>query len=259
MIKILKVINIARVQLIMRKTSHMWIFVVFIQPLLYLFMIWMILKGSDRKIYTVDTIIGAGMMGTWSSILFSSGADIERERQWGTLEMLVGSPTSLSTIIMGKALTNSFSGIFSMILAYLTILSFNQQVIIKHPLLFCLTLIITLISVSAIGMIVCTLFTLSRAARGLINIMETPIFLLSGIMFPITILPFWSRPASYILSLTWGIEALKKTSGGINNWADYKMDLAILIVLTIFYIILSLWLFKIVENKAKKSATLGVF
>ncbi|HYF82460.1 MAG TPA: ABC transporter permease [Clostridia bacterium] len=255
-----KIIHIAKIQLVMRTTSQLWRFIIFIQPILYLMMTLFMMNGSMRTQYSMDAVLGAGMMGTWSSILFSSGSDIDRERRWGTLEMIVGCPTPLSSIIMGKALTNSLVGLFSMGLSYITaLLLFRQQLVIKHPCLFMLVLILIIISVAAKGMIICTLFTLSRAVRGLLNVMENPIFLLSGLMFPIVILPLWTRPLSYILSLTWGMDALRMVSSGTFSYKHFLFSLVILLILTFLYLLLSLWLFQIIEKKSRKEATLGVY
>ncbi len=40
-------------------------------------------------------VIGCGLMGLWSSLLFSSGSDIDRERRGGGLAFLFASPTPL--------------------------------------------------------------------------------------------------------------------------------------------------------------------
>ncbi|SHK19310.1 ABC transporter permease [Paramaledivibacter caminithermalis] len=255
-----KLLSIAKVQLMMRVTSTMWIFVVIIQPILFLIMTLFIMDIEIRETYTMAAILGAGMMGTWSSILFSSGGDIDRERRWGTLEMIVGCPTPLWYIIGGKSLANGFAGIISMTLSFLTaLIFFDGRLSITNLFWFIIVLLLNIISLSSLGMIICTLFTISRAARGLMNLMENPIFLLCGIMFPITILPLWTRPFSYVLSLTWGIEGLRMAVMGIVDYQRFLFHILMIVLLTIVYLLISAKLFLIVEKKAKKEATLGVY
>lgn len=252
--------SVCRIQLILRSTSRTWIFVVAIQPVLFEIISLMILKHAGYSKYSMYAVLGAGMMGVWSSTLFSSGFDIFRERTWGTLEALVGVPTPLAHVIIGKSLVNSGAGLFSMLVAYLcAFLFFGHTIIIVHPFLFIFSLIITLLSVAALGLIICTGFTLSRAARGLVNVLENPIFILCGLMFPVTILPIWVRPLSYVLSPTWCVLLLRSASEGITDWVDFFFNVVLIIGLTLLYVLVAMLLFRRVESLARKSGTLGVY
>ena len=80
-------------------------FGIVIQPLLIATLaMWMLQgKGADAAIYVV---VGSGMTGLWSCLLFVSGNSINDERWTGTLESLIGVPTPLDVILLGKNLTN---------------------------------------------------------------------------------------------------------------------------------------------------------
>ncbi|MGD8632930.1 MAG: hypothetical protein PVF85_05120, partial [Anaerolineales bacterium] len=81
------------------------IFTVLIQPLLIAMLaLWMLRERAvDQAIYIV---VGSGLTGLWSSLLFISGNGITGERWSGTLEMLVAQPTPLPVIIFGKNLAH---------------------------------------------------------------------------------------------------------------------------------------------------------
>src|SRR5574342_317147 len=66
----------------------------------------------------VHVIIGGGIMGMWSSLLFTSFFDISNDRREGTLELIVGSPTSITTVLAVRTLTNVLTGTISMALAF---------------------------------------------------------------------------------------------------------------------------------------------
>ena len=67
----------------------------------------------------VYTVIGGGIMGMWSGVVFTSTYDITSDRRNGMLEIIVGSSTSLAKIEALRTLTNVLSGLVSLLLAFL--------------------------------------------------------------------------------------------------------------------------------------------
>ena len=70
-------------------------------------------------------------------------------------------------------------------------------------------LIATLVSLATIGILFSIAFIFSRRSYILTSIFEYPIYILSGAVVPITMLPEWTNPISYVLAPTWGVEALR--------------------------------------------------
>ncbi|HSQ39382.1 MAG TPA: hypothetical protein VLM78_04415, partial [Anaerolineales bacterium] len=77
------------------------IFAVLFQPIIIAVLaLWMLIdKGSE---YAMFVVVGSGLTGLWSSLLFVSGNSINAERWSGTLESLVALPTPFEVIIFGK-------------------------------------------------------------------------------------------------------------------------------------------------------------
>ena len=59
----------------------------------------------------VYSVIGGGIMGMWSGLVFSSTYDITGDRMYGTLELIAGSPTSLVIIEAIRTLTNVLTAV----------------------------------------------------------------------------------------------------------------------------------------------------
>ena len=53
------------------------------------------------------------------------------------------------------------------------------------------------------------LFTLSRKISILMNVIDYPIIMLTGMVFPISIFPKFIQYISYLLSPTWAMEGYK--------------------------------------------------
>ena len=65
----------------------------------------------------IYTVIGGGIMGMWSGLVFTSTYDIRGDRRDGTLELIVASPTSLGTVESIRTMTNVLAGLISMLVA----------------------------------------------------------------------------------------------------------------------------------------------
>src|SRR5512138_1759702 len=73
--------------------------------------------AGQTQIDLIHTIIGSGVMGLWSTLLFSSFFDLRGDRREGTLELLVGSPTSVFSILSVRTFANVLLGSLSFLLS----------------------------------------------------------------------------------------------------------------------------------------------
>ena len=202
-------------------------------------------------------IIGTGMISIWNNNLWSSGNIVNNERRDGTLPLILASPTSLPVILVGKSLANSITSILAMGITFLTgILFFQLPLGIERPLDFALGLILTVIALTCMGLVLGTLFVLTR--HGIVmNVANYPIYLLSGLTVPLTLLPYWVKPLSNILAPKWGNLILNQAAGGIggNMLPSYLW----LLGLSVFYLVLARYLYDRVEHIARRAGTLEMW
>jgi len=234
------------------------IFTILIQPLIIaLLALWMM---DDRAAsHAIFIVVGSGLTGLWSSLLFISGNSINVERWIGTLEFMVAMPTPITTIIFGKNLAHVTQSLASMLLSYaLAGILFQLDLSIARPGLFLVSLLFTIIAFVAFGLIIAPIFVMNPGVRGWQNAMEFPVYILSGFLFPIALLPGWTTPASYILAPYWAARALHGASSGEATPASILLYLAILIAFSSLYVLISRWLFKVMLHKTRVDATLGL-
>lgn len=233
-------------------------FGIVIQPLLIATLaMWMLQgKGADAAIYVV---VGSGMTGLWSSLLFVSGNSIADERWTGTLESLIGVPTPLDVILLGKNLTNVLQSLISMIVSYLFVaLVFGYPLHLTQPLLFIISIIFTVIAFICFGLILAPIFLLSPGVGRFQNAMEFPIYILSGFLFPIALLPGWTTPVSYLLPTFWAAKALHGTSSGNDPLLQILFYWGMLTLFSILDLVFANFLFKRVLVRARSDASLGL-
>ncbi len=190
------------------------VFTILIQPLLIALLgLWML--GGKGQDYVMFVVVGSGLTGLWSGLLFISGNSINVERWSGTLETLVGVPTSLPVIIFGKNLANVILSLASMIAAYLLVaLLLGYRLTLTQPALFAISLLLTIVAFISFGLVIAPIFVMNPAVQQWQNAMEFPVYILAGFLFPIALLPNWTTPLSYVLPPYWAALALHGTSTG---------------------------------------------
>lgn len=234
------------------------IFAVLVQPILIAVLaLWMLQgRGGD---YAIFVVVGSGMTGLWSGLLFISGNSITGERWVGTLEGLVASPTPMQVIILGKNLANVVQSLTSIIGSYILVaLLFGLNVQITQPWLFVISLFLTMMAFITFGLIIAALFVISPAVQNWQNGLEFPVYILSGFLFPVLLLPAWTTPLSYILAPYWAARALHASSTGSGNLDEILLSWGMMLLFSLLYLLASRSLFRFVLRKARVDATLGM-
>lgn len=252
------VLVVGEMSLRMGLTEPFVIFTVFIQPILIAALgLWMLQgKGVEAAMFVV---VGSGLTGLWSSLLFISGNSINIERWMGTLETLVGLPTPFEVIVFGKNLANVIQSLVAMVFGYIVaVLFFGYSLSIQQPVMFAASIVFTVVAFVCFGLIIAPAFVMNPAVQGWQNAMEFPIYVLCGFMFPIALLPGWTTPVSYLLPPYWAAVALHGTSTGGATLAQTLTAWGMLLLFSVIDLFIASWLFRAMLYKARADATLGM-
>ena len=234
------------------------LFTILFQPIIIAVLaLWMLMdKGTD---YAMFVVVGSGLTGLWSSLLFVSGNSINAERWSGTLESLVAIPTPFEVIIFGKNLANVVQSLISMFMGYLlAAFLFGYSLNIQQPLLFVASIFFTIIAFICFGLVIAPIFVMNPGVRHWQNAMEFPVYVLSGFLFPIALLPGWTTPISYVLPPYWAAVALHGTS---TEGAPIEKTLfawGMMLLFSLIDLFIASRLFKLMLYKARADATLGM-
>jgi ABC-2 type transport system permease protein len=247
-----------------------WVIPNVIAPFVFTFVALTLFSEASGP-FGLYAVLGGGMMGMWGNTLYASGFAIEFEKWQGTLEEVVAAPSNLLHVVAGRSVSNALFGLTNMVaILLIASLVFRVPLGVANPVLFGLAIVLTLLSVSALGLIFASAFVLSRSAQVFTNGLEFPLYVISGSMFPIVLLPFWTHPVAYLLGPTWGIEAIRWAAGeeslaltfwvGIigqeNIFLVFWLDLGMMLLITVVYVALAIYLFKKVEIKSRRDGTL---
>lgn len=237
----------------------MFRFCLIANPILNTVLLHEMYQNSGGDSFTAFVVLGAGLMGLWGCICFSSAGDINRERYSGTLGLLFASPTSFRAIILGKILGNTLLSLGTLGISLLTALVlYREPVSLGSPWYFLLALLGAVVSFITVSAVFACLLTLSRRTTLYMNCIEIPIILICGFAFPVEILPRWLLPVSYALSPTWAVKLLRMAVVGVEDPAAFWGEFTILMVLSAATVLLSTVLYRAIDRQVRIHATLEV-
>ena len=237
-------------------TSQWFLMLVLFQPLVFATIAFYMFKSGGKTGTLLYAALGAGMMGIWSSTLFGAGGLIQWWRWEGTLELAVGAPPPFFFVLLPAALSSAVVGAYSLAATLVWgRLVFGIPLHFVHPLAFALSLAATVASLGLMGLLMASSFILYRHANALMNLLEYPVWVATGLVFPIALLPGWAQPISWPLAPRWGIEAIRHSAlGGGPVWGPVAMT----IVLGAAYSAGAYLFLRMFENLARARATLSL-
>jgi ABC-2 type transport system permease protein len=208
--------------------SSFFILVAIIQPVIFASIAFFMVEAGGASGTLLYTALGAGLMGIWSATLFGSGGLIQWERYQGTLELLVAAPVDFVYVLLGSTLATSTIGIYSIggTLVWGG-LFFGVPFELAHPLLFVLAIPITVIGLGLLGLVLASSFVLYRHANALSNLLEYPVWLVTGLLVPVSLLPGWAAPLGWVLAPTWGIKTIRTAALGGDPVTPMLMTIAL--------------------------------
>jgi ABC-2 type transport system permease protein len=231
--------------------------VLFIQPLVIATTVHMIYRGDSREEAANFVLLGGGLAGIWSAMTFSTAGDVERERLQGVFSLLLAAPASLSFVFAAKIVMNALLSLLALAITLLySRFCLGVPLHLPHPLAFGLALVVFLFGASSFALCLANLFLLTRTAWVFQNVLESPLLILGGMVFPVALLPTWARLLSGVLPLRWGSEALYAALATTPLPAAYGQGLWWATVTGAGYLLLAYLLFHYIEYRVRHRGNL---
>jgi ABC-2 type transport system permease protein len=199
-----------------------------IYPLFFATTVFLIYRQGADADALVAAAVGASVMGVWSAVSTTAATSLAQERRQGTLELLVASPTPLPLVVVPMTLSMATIGLYSLVATIVWgRVAFGIHVSFAHPAAFVAACVVTAVGVSVIGFVLAVTAVRYRAAWALGTAFELPVWLICGFLVPLSLLPAWVHPVSWLLPMTWGVSAVKEAAAGGTPWPDTLCCLAV--------------------------------
>jgi ABC-2 type transport system permease protein len=222
-------------------------------PILYASIAYYLLDGSDDGSVLLSASLGAAVMCMWSVVVIGSAGALEQQRFLGTLELVVAAPVPLAAVLAPITIASGVVGAYSLVatLAWGTIV-FDVPLAIEQPLAFAVAIPACVLAIGMLGLITCATFVLYRAAFSLGVAMQYPVWIATGLLVPLTVLPAFVGKVAWFLAPTWGFRAIQQAALGGSPWPDIGMC----VVVSIGYLVTATVCLRVFEHLARARATL---
>jgi ABC-2 type transport system permease protein len=147
---------------------------------------------------------------------------ISGERDFRTLPYLVASPAPRGPLFLGRSLVHILDGLLSTLAAFILGASFFHINLAGANLpLTALCILLLSITSCGLGLVLGALSLRSREAHNITGMIAIVLYMLSGVNFPVDVLPVFFQRISYALPLTRGIQAARLAMAG-SGWGGVQ-------------------------------------
>jgi ABC-2 type transport system permease protein len=199
----------ARLAFLMFLADPQWLIPSTIAPVMFALAAFELYRFSG-SVLVLEAILGAAMMSVWGQTLYGSGWATGQDREFGTLEPTLATPTSYLWVVSGRVLVNTVVGLAGGAAVFLVVAAiYPNPLPIANPLLFVALFVFVLLTLSIVGVVLAAAFVYTRYAGFIQNFGEFAFYIGTGCMFPVILLPFWTTPFALVLPPTWALDALR--------------------------------------------------
>lgn len=168
-----------------------------------------IFQSAGRPDLGSYAVVGPAMMAVFQMSLFVSGEIIAAERGNALFEATLTTPARYSVVLFGRTLAVTLVSLLALVESIMVGAVFGVVVHIHHPLVFTGTILTTAFAMTGTAVAMAALFVISRSARTFQNALSYPFFVLGGVVVPVTFLPLFVQPLSWVVFLSWSSDLLR--------------------------------------------------
>jgi ABC-2 type transport system permease protein len=235
--------------------AGIFVFTAIIEPLIFATLAYYLFKAGNQPGTLLYAALSAGLMGIWSATLFGAGGAINYQRWQGVLEPLIAAPPRYVLILFPQTLAASTIGVYSLTSTLLWgRVCFGIPLHFVHPVAFLLAVAVTIVALGVLGLVIGSSFILYREANALSNMLEFPIWIVTGAIVPLSLLPGWVHYLSWVLAPTWGYRAIRAATFGGDPWPGIGWC----VVLAGVYLAIGQAVLHVFERRARETASLSL-
>lgn len=191
-------------------------------------------KNQDVRLI----LAGVSVMILWSVNIFECAYIVIDEKVRGTLGYMLMSPFHTQFILFSEALSTVLFNVPVILVAGIVTYCICPYVLGWNMIIwFAAAYVLSILSIATIGVLIASLLLFTRSARGIMNIIEYPFFILSGLLVPVEKLPGWIGWISGLLPSTHAFDifraaVLGEKGGQMGSIAKCLLSMILLQVIT---------------------------
>ena len=200
------------------------------------------IKLQINKIYGeieyIDFLLpGVLAMTMFMSSMLGLGDSIAGERERGELARLFMTPTSISSVITGKIISQVVKEMIRAIILILSAMLIFNVVLNGSLALLILVMLISVLCFVGFAMMISATAKTQEDYIQIVMPLAIPMMFICGVFFPKETMPWLLQKISYILPLTYAEDAFRAVMLQGAGLSSIAMDLVVLLMFTAFFFI----------------------
>jgi len=210
--------------------------------------------GGD---YFSFVLVGLAFSGYMGLSLSNFASSIREGQMMGTLEIMLLSPTRLSSILLSSSLWSYLLTTLRVIVYFAVgILVFGVSLSQANFLSTFVVLILSITSFSGIGILSAAFILWTKRGDPIAWVFGTASSLLAGVYYPVTVLPDWLEPVSRFVPLTYALDAMRLAMLQGHSLYQLRYDIFALLGFTLVLTPLAFLVFRKALKRAKMEGSL---
>ena len=214
----------------------------------------------DTRFLMTYLLVGA-LLWNYLSMLFDVLSETVSWERWeGTIEYTFMSPSSRVTHLLGMGFYAVIYGILQTVVTLgVCYLFFGEKLDLSNANYWGALLVLAVCSVSLVGFgVVAAVLPLLSPEKGqqVTYIVSALLLLVSGVYYPVNVLPDWMQPLATVSPVTYGLEgsraALQKGASVVDLWDSIWP----LLIMGVVFVPLGIFIFHLGESYAKRTGKL---
>jgi ABC-2 type transport system permease protein len=201
---------------------------------------------TTSSLSSIDYLLpGVLAMSLMQLGLFATAAPLVSLREKGVLRRMSATPLSKTTLLISQVafrLTTAFAQTGLIVLVGVTV--FHVHIVVAHILSIVAMVLLGASLFITMGYFLSGLAKTEEAVNGLIQLPNITFMFLSGIFFPVDIMPGWIRPLVDVIPLTYVGDALRKTMINAGSYFSMTRNVAIMLAWLVVCGVLALRFFR---------------
>ena len=210
--------------------------------------------------YIGFVLLGGAMTAFWLNVLWSMGAQLYWERSSGNLELYIMAPCSMMAVLAGMAVGGMLlTMVRATVIMTVGILIFSVPFSPTSWPMLIFVFLLTLLALYGLGMMFASLFLLwGREAWHIVNLLQEPVYLITGMNFPLKVFPTVLATTAMLIPLACGMDAMRQILFHVEGVWSVEMEILALVILGVIFIFLASKLLNYLERLAREEGKLTV-
>jgi ABC-2 type transport system permease protein len=199
-------------------------------------------------------IVIGGMVAT---AFWDMAFSFKRDMDAGTLEQTWLSPTRPETFVLGRAISGGLTSVVASLILILIGMAFFDATVGRGLWLALPALLLAMASMVGIGYLVGSACLVLREPNFFVDATNFTFAMISGVAFPVAVLPWFIKPVAYLLPTTYAVDLLRVYALGTRPLLDPALEWFMLGVLSALLILVGRVVFRRTEHRMRVRGTLG--